>query len=195
MLYNIYYYFYNLFGYKLALKDTEENLDDNSIKTDANKITDKISNNIDTIIKNEPFKLTKYLIKNPTNFYYLSLIKEDDNESWSIHGLWPQYTLDKYPQFCKDSTFDMRKLNPIIDQLKKYWYSNRETDSAFWEHEYLKHGTCNFNNFSELDYFKTTLNLYFKAIEKNLPDIYYDKTTNKCLIPVTKDLVFFTIDN
>ena len=40
------------------------------------------------------------------DFYYLSLLKEQDG-SFSIHGLWPQTTLDKYPTFCKKVDFDI----------------------------------------------------------------------------------------
>ena len=132
------------------------------------------------------------VIENPTNFYFLSLIKEDD-ATWSIHGLWPQYSLTKYPRFCKRAAFDISKLNPIIEDLKEYWYSNRGPDETFWEHEYLKHGTCNFNNFDEFNYFKTTLILFHKALSLNLPEKYYNSETDKCLIPVDKELQFFEI--
>jgi ribonuclease I len=130
----------------------------------------------------------------PTNFYFLSLIKEPD-ESWSIHGLWPQNDINKYPQFCnRDAKFEIGKLDCIMDRLEKEWYSNRGSDEHFWEHEYLKHGTCNFNNFDELEYFKTTLDLFDKAINMKLPEEYYNSETNKCLIPVNQSLEFFKIN-
>jgi hypothetical protein len=132
------------------------------------------------------------VVTNPTNFYFLSLILEDDG-SWSIHGLWPQYNLTKYPRFCKRVLFDLSKLEPIIDDLKSDWYSSRGLDNTFWEHEYLKHGTCNFNNLDEFQYFKTTLNLFNRAIALNLPDKYYNSETNKCLIPVNQQFKFFEI--
>ena len=131
--------------------------------------------------------------KDPKNFYYLSLINEDHGE-WSIHGLWPQYTVKKYPRFCKNAVFDIKKLNPILDDLKEKWYSNKGYNSIFWEHEYLKHGTCNFNQFDEFTYFKTSLELFDKAISLKLPDAFYDPETDKCLIPVDKNLNFFTIE-
>ena len=133
------------------------------------------------------------IIKNPTEFYFLSLLKEDD-DSWSIHGLWPQYTLKHYPSFCKNVEFDETKLEPIMDRLKKEWFSNRGADEFFWKHEYLKHGTCNFNNFNEFEYFKTTLDLFDKAISLNLSEQFYDNNSGKCMIPVDRNLDFFKIN-
>ena len=132
-------------------------------------------------------------VKSPTNFYFLSLIKERDG-TWSIHGLWPQDTLTKYPSFCKNVNFDIDLLNPIIESLKKEWYSNRGEDEIFWKHEYLKHGTCNFNNFNEFQYFKTTLDLFYRAKSLDLPERFYNSKTEKCLIPVNQKLEFFEIN-
>lgn len=137
------------------------------------------------IIKNE-------LAEEPTNFYYLSLIKEE-NDTWSIHGLWPQTTKSKYPQYCKNIAFSLENLEPIMEKLKTEWYSSRGPDDIFWKHEYLKHGTCNYNNFNEFEYFNTTLNLFDKAKLLNLAEKYYDCKTNKCLIPVNQKLDFFDI--
>ena len=128
----------------------------------------------------------------PQDFYFLSLIKEDD--SWSIHGLWPQTSLTKYPQYCRNVEFDLELLNPIIDRLRDEWYSNRGADEIFWKHEYLKHGTCNYNNFNEFQYFKTALDLFDKAKSLNLPSKYYNSQTEKCLIPVNQKLEFFDIN-
>lgn len=147
-----------------------------------------------TKVTNSVFSKKKSLLEeqNPTNFYYLSLIFEEDNK-WSIHGLWPQYTLTKYPRFCKNQEFNINKLDPIMDRLKQDWYSNRGPDETFWEHEYLKHGTCNFNNLNEFNYFKTTLDLFDKSIALDLPEEFYNHETNKCLIPVNKEFNFFRI--
>ena len=147
------------------------------------------------IITRQPKRTNNLIsIHNPTNFYYLSLILEDDN-SWSIHGLWPQYTINKYPKFCKDIEFNIHKLKPIINDLERVWYSNINTDDQFWKHEYLKHGTCNFNNFTELEYFQTTIKLYLKSLELKLPEQFYCEDTKKCLIPINNNLDFFIIDN
>ena len=123
------------------------------------------------------------------NFYYLSLLKEDD-DSWSIHGFWPQYSTTSYPTYCRQVDFDITKLSKIIDKLNGIWYSTKEKNNLFWEHEWKKHGSCMFNKCDELSYFTTTLELYYKAIEKDLPEKYYNSLSKKCLIPVNLNFEF-----
>ena len=86
----------------------------------------------------------------------------------------------------------MDALKPILDELNKYWSSNKGKDENpdFWKHEYLKHGSCMFTDVSEFDYFNKTINLYLQALQLNLPDKYYDPKTGKCLIPVNLDFTF-----
>lgn len=114
-----------------------------------------------------------------TRFYYLSLLKEP--HGWSIHGLWPQYSENSYPKYCKKIDFDIKKLNPIIDRLNAVWYSNQEPNSEFWQHEWEKHGTCMFDNMDEFEYFQKAIDLYKIAIETNSIDKYADG--NKCMVP------------
>tara|TARA_B110000208_G_C11757920_1_gene425837 strand:- start:222 stop:638 length:417 start_codon:yes stop_codon:yes gene_type:complete len=118
-----------------------------------------------------------------TRFYYLSLIYEDD--TWSIHGLWPQTDKNDYPQFCREVTFDISLLEPIIDSLRKYWRSDRGPDSSFWEHEWKKHGSCMFDNLNEFEYFNKTLTLFDFVTKNNLIDTY--KKGDKALIPFSLD--------
>ena len=55
-------------------------------------------------------------------FYYLSLMKNTDNiNGYNIHGLWPQYDVNSYPQYCKKVTFTMKVLKLIKKDLLKYW--------------------------------------------------------------------------
>ena len=167
---------WTLLGYDLEDSDSSKTIDSQK------------QNNSKKIILTNSFKTES----DPKNFYFLSLINEDDHK-WSIHGLWPQYTLTKYPRFCKNKKFDINKLDSIMDNLKKDWYSNRGPDVTFWEHEYLKHGTCNFNNLDEFNYFKTTLYLFEKAMSLKLPELYFNPENGKCLIPVDQNLNFFKI--
>ena len=127
-------------------------------------------------------------------FYFLSLLKENGELNWSIHGLWPQYTISTYPTFCKAVTFDINKLKPILDDLNKYWKSNCDKNDKFWEHEWKKHGSCVFSDIDELEYFKQTISLYKQAIEYKLPFKYYNKKHKQCLIPVTTNFELIDVE-
>lgn len=124
-----------------------------------------------------------------TNYYYLSLLKED-NGTYTIHGLWPQYSESSYPKYCKKVVFDISALKPILNKLNKYWYSTEEANSDFWKHEYEKHGSCMFKDMTEFEYFNTVLNLYQKAITDDLPKKFYNPNLRKCLIPVNQEFEF-----
>ena len=78
----------------------------------------------------------------------------------------------------------------IRDKLDGAWYSTKEKNDLFWEHEWKKHGSCMFNECDELSYFTTTLELYYRAIEKDLPDKYYNSLSKRCLIPVNLNFEF-----
>ena len=132
-----------------------------------------------------------YYDNQKTKFYYLSLIKEKNN--WSIHGLWPQYDQNQNPSYWKPVDFSYQKLEPILGELKLFWYSNCDKNELFWKHEWEKHGSCMFTEINELEYFMTTLELYKKALDQKLPEKFYDKKTNKCLIPLSLDFKFIQV--
>ena len=121
--------------------------------------------------------------KDSKKFYYVSLIKEPNNK-WSIHGLWPQYSKNSYPTFCKKVKFDINKLESILPELNEKWYSNEEKNEDFWKHEWEKHGSCMFLDMNEEEYFKKTLDLFTIAQQIDLPNDFYDSKTKKCLIPI-----------
>lgn len=127
--------------------------------------------------------------KDSNKFYYLSLIKEPNNK-WSIHGLWPQYSKNSYPTFCKKVKFDINKLKDILPELNENWYSNEEKNEDFWKHEWEKHGSCMFSDMNEEEYFKKTLDLFTIAQQIDLPNEFYDNKTKKCLIPIDLDFKF-----
>ena len=124
-----------------------------------------------------------------TKFYYLSLIKED-NGSYSIHGLWPQYSLNSYPSYCKTVNFSIEKLSPIMDTLNNYWYSSTGLNVDFWKHEYEKHGSCMFIPMTELNYFKKTIELYEYSIVNNIIKHYSEKNTKSIKILIPFDINF-----
>ena len=114
-------------------------------------------------------------ILSDTRFYYLTLKRSKHTEAWSIHGLWPQYSSNSYPRYCRDIPFNYDKLEPIYEELKQFWYSDKETDEDFWKHEWDKHGTCMFNNCDEFSYFKKALSLYVEVLQSNLVNNYREK--------------------
>jgi len=118
-------------------------------------------------------------------FYYLSLMENTDNSNgYNIHGLWPQYDLNHYPQYCKNVIFTMRVLKPIKKDLLKYWKPKKLKDPiSFWVHEWKKHGSCMFSEITQYEYFKITLDLYKEVIDKNLICEKY-KSGYHYLIPV-----------
>ena len=122
------------------------------------------------------------LYSKESRFYYLSLIKTDNK--WHIHGLWPQYDTKTYPRFCRNIPFNIKTLNSIINNLHDNWYSTKDNDSLFWEHEWNKHGTCMFQpKMNELEYFSKTLELYNKVKEQNIIELYCNESKTKSMIP------------
>ena len=139
-----------------------------------------------------PAKIPPLVLKEPHNFYYLSLFRDSEGH-YTIHGLWPQTSPTEYPTYCHPVEFSIDKLSPILDQLEQYWYSQKHTlplDEKFWQHEYSKHGSCVFTPMTELEYFQHTIDLYESALTLNLPQIYYNSETKKCLIPVDQKFKF-----
>jgi ribonuclease T2 len=82
----------------------------------------------------------------------------------TIHGLWPDYNDGTWPQFCSSEKFDPSVIADLEDQMKILWPddynspSNPFSKTAFYEHEWSKHGTC--SGLTQEVYFKTTLASY-----------------------------------
>ena len=128
------------------------------------------------------------LKKKDKRFYYLSImISPNSINGCNIHGLWPQYDMDSYPQFCKNVQFSMKVLKPLRKDLNKYWKPKGIKDPMrFWLHEWRKHGSCIYSEITQYEYFKITLDLYKEVIDKNLMSKKY-KSGNHYLIPVSLD--------
>ncbi|KAL3475051.1 ribonuclease T2-like protein [Aspergillus californicus] len=71
-------------------------------------------------------------------------------DSWTIHGLWPDHCNGGFDQFC-DSHRRYSNISLIIvdagrrdllDQMSTYWKDYKGDDPNLWEHEWNKHGTC-----------------------------------------------------
>lgn len=76
---------------------------------------------------------------NAKSSYLLAMNRREKGGLLTLHGLWPQWA-----QACVEAgPFKIRNLDPIIDEMNKYWPSfNRPDYASFWEHEWDKHLTC-----------------------------------------------------
>lgn len=72
------------------------------------------------------------------------------DDSWTIHGLWPNNCDGTYSENC-DSSRAYKDITTLLENageddtlsfMQDYWLSNDESDEAFWEHEWATHGTC-----------------------------------------------------
>ncbi|KAJ5259222.1 Ribonuclease T2 [Penicillium angulare] len=72
------------------------------------------------------------------------------DDSWTIHGLWPDNCDGTYQSSC-DSSREYTNITEILKSqdrsdlvtyMDKYWVSNSGSAESFWEHEWGKHGTC-----------------------------------------------------
>ncbi|KAI0128237.1 ribonuclease T2-like protein [Hypoxylon sp. NC0597] len=72
------------------------------------------------------------------------------DDSWTIHGLWPDHCDGTYDSTC-DSSRAYKNISDILkasgnddllSYMETYWLPNDSTGEEFWEHEWGKHGTC-----------------------------------------------------
>ncbi|KAI2626409.1 ribonuclease-like protein T2 [Xylaria nigripes] len=72
------------------------------------------------------------------------------DNSWTVHGLWPDNCDGTYSQSCDSSRAysDITSIlndngkSSLVDFMQQYWQSNDESPEKFWEHEWATHGTC-----------------------------------------------------
>jgi ribonuclease T2 len=83
--------------------------------------------------------------------------------NFTIHGLWPEYSNNSYPEYCnKSAIFNISQIEYLIPILNVKWPSSNGSNIDFWEHEYLKHATC-FPNVTEEQFFLDVLHLFDDA--------------------------------
>lgn len=70
-------------------------------------------------------------------------------KNFTLHGLWPQFRdLGDYPSFCSQVPFDPSAVEKEgLSKMMTYWPNVKYPEGdpnyeSFWEHEWLKHGTC-----------------------------------------------------
>ncbi|USP73158.1 ribonuclease m [Curvularia clavata] len=72
------------------------------------------------------------------------------DDSWTIHGLWPDRCDGSYDANC-DSSRSYSNISAILNSfgatdllsyMSTYWKDYQGNDESFWYHEWAKHGTC-----------------------------------------------------
>jgi len=59
--------------------------------------------------------------------------------------MWPTNNDGSYPSYCANDPFNIANISTIVNTLNLVWYDieyNGQNSSAFWTHEWCKHGTC-----------------------------------------------------
>lgn len=114
-----------------------------------------------------------------------------NNTFFTIHGIWPQYSDGKWPQYCTNQPkFNVTKLDSIRKELGILW-TDFENAPKFWEHEYAKHMTC-----LEEDPFFMDEKLCFQAglaLRKNLN--IFSWLAQNGIFPRNKPYAFDRIEN
>ncbi|OJJ50253.1 hypothetical protein ASPZODRAFT_59078 [Penicilliopsis zonata CBS 506.65] len=72
------------------------------------------------------------------------------SDSWTIHGLWPDYCDGDYGEYCDyspeyddvETLLEEQGLTDLLTYMETYWVSDDETAAEFWAHEWNAHGTC-----------------------------------------------------
>ncbi len=112
------------------------------------------------------------------DYYILALSRCAYGDPFGIHGLWPQWNLTSWPEYCNMSDpLHISEIKSLLPRLQKHWFSCDGNDTWFWEHEWLKHGTCAV--FSPFVYFISALN-YFRDLPISL---FCKRDELECLIP------------
>ncbi|PTU21778.1 hypothetical protein P175DRAFT_0515837 [Aspergillus ochraceoroseus IBT 24754] len=116
-------------------------------------------------------------------------------DSWTIHGLWPDHCNGGFDQFC-DSTRKYSNISLILvdagrrdllDEMTMYWKDWKGDDAHLWEHEWNKHGTCvsTLETHCYSDYFpqEEVVDYFDKAVElfRGLPT--YKTLANAGIVP------------
>lgn len=72
------------------------------------------------------------------------------DNAWTVHGLWSDKCGGGFNQYCnKDweidsasSTLSNLGMDDLLDEMKKVWKNQGDSDDELWTHEFNKHGTC-----------------------------------------------------
>jgi ribonuclease I len=96
------------------------------------------------------------------NYYQLAVQKWcGEDQPYQIHGLWPQINPESYPSFCENIPFNQNISDNLLQRMNSDW-NTCDNNTNLWSHEWLKHGTCFFEqtNLNQISFFNLTLNLF-----------------------------------
>jgi ribonuclease I len=113
----------------------------------------------------------------------LALDRNSTDHDFTIHGLWCQYDKEHYPEFCSKEKFNVTSIDPILNDMNKYWFSFYGNNEEFWGHEWSKHGTC--STLNQFNFFNETLDLYKTSSYKKFFNMCNNTELN-CDIPYNK---------
>ena len=119
--------------------------------------------------------------------YYLALLPNNNEEDFpfTIHGLWPQFDANHWPEFCKKQSFDLGRLRPLLPKLHKEWHNYQGRDEDFWEKEWVKHGTC--TGMTEIEYFTRAIECYENCKLRGVQWVLTHFSDHTYKIPVNLD--------
>ncbi len=89
--------------------------------------------------------------------FYPPTLGNDSFPFFSLHGLWPQNTPQKWPQWCHPKIpLNISEIEYLLPEMEMWWktFESQSSNQHFWSHEWEKHGTCSLNVFpTQFDYF------------------------------------------
>lgn len=97
----------------------------------------------------------------PFDHYIFTRIWDSTRNKVIIHGLWPNWKNNSWPQYCKGTQhWNYSLISDLEPELKDRWSDIGIVDTKWWKHEWDKHGTCALGSpliNSQLQYFATSL--------------------------------------
>ncbi|ROV88631.1 hypothetical protein VMCG_10317 [Cytospora schulzeri] len=85
-----------------------------------------------------------------TQFWDREVHVGGSEDSWTLHGLWPDLCDGTYDAFCNmtprftniTDILSHYGQSELLDFMDRNWVADRGSNSHLWAHEYTKHATC-----------------------------------------------------
>ncbi|XP_050902945.1 ribonuclease MC [Lathyrus oleraceus] len=79
---------------------------------------------------------------------------------FTIHGLWGTNVSAPYPKDCTNEILSPITYGKFLSQIQNEWPDiENGNDKGFVETEWLKHGTCSLNKFTQIEYLQLALDI------------------------------------